>query len=134
MKDTFGFSPDEVTVRTLMFLVVRLAPSPPSTQNSRRRRIIPTTRSKENLAYVWKLLEVLNERKVMAMTRQGLSTEDLDEEARKTFQVELMSDLLRVVLQRISNSSDKIEISIRDAAVEMGVANLCFGPPLDEDL
>jgi pentatricopeptide repeat protein len=134
MKDTFGFSPDAVTVRILMFLVVRLAPSPPSTQNSRRRRIVPSPRSKENLWYVWKLLEVLNERKVMAMTRQGLSTEDLDEEAQKTFQVELMSDLLRVVLQRLSDSSDKIEISIRAAAVEMGVANLGLGPPLDEDL
>lgn len=134
MKDTFGFYPDADTARMLMLQVARLAPVPAGVPKQRRRRLSATPRSKENIAHIEKLLELLNERKVSALATEGREMKDLDDDAQRVFQLELMSDLLRVVIQRMTPDSDQVEEDIQVAARDMGVDGIDVGPPMEDDI
>ncbi|KAK2749787.1 hypothetical protein FQN55_003023 [Onygenales sp. PD_40] len=141
LRHAFGFIPDVVTARIIMFEVVRLLPPPPSPtqqKKSRRRRgaISLNPRSKENLQHVSTLLETLRDRKLMILGRQGFSLEDLDVEARKDHEVGLYVDLLRVVLGRLAVVPERVGDRLDRAVREMGVAEegLYLGEEVPEDL
>ncbi|KLJ06949.1 hypothetical protein EMPG_17557 [Blastomyces silverae] len=140
MRHVFGYIPDVVTARILMFEVVRLLPPPPELEDNKRtrrhrRRISTNPRSKESLQHVTKLLETLRDRKVVELGKQGLLIEDLDMKARKDHEVNLYSDLLRVVLSRLAENPRKNEDKIRKAALEMGESEeLYLGEPVPEEL
>ncbi|PGH18496.1 hypothetical protein AJ80_04466 [Polytolypa hystricis UAMH7299] len=131
LNEIFGFVPDEDTIRLIMFHVVRLTPTPPGTPKNRRRRISTTPRSKENFDQVGKLIDMLKNRKAILLAKQNIKLEDLDEETQDVLQIELMSELFRLILSRIAPKPDKVEESIRIAAAEMGVGDLYLGEPLD---
>ncbi|PGH10088.1 hypothetical protein GX51_00355 [Blastomyces parvus] len=140
MRNVFGYIPDVVTARILMFEVVRLLPPPPELEDTKRtrrhrRRISTNPRSKESLQHVTKLLETLRDRKVVELGKQGLLIEDLDMKARKDHEVSLYTDLLRVVLSRLAENPRKNEDKIRKAALEMGESEeLYLGEPVPEEL
>ncbi|PGH33634.1 hypothetical protein GX50_03544 [[Emmonsia] crescens] len=140
LRHVFGYIPDVVTARILMFEVVRLLPPPPELADNKkarrhRRRISTNPRSKESLQHVTKLLETLRDRKVVELARQGLLIEELDMKARKDHEVSLYTDLLRVVLSRLAENPLKNEDKIRKAALEMGESDeLYLGEPVPEEL
>ncbi|KAL1960793.1 hypothetical protein VTO42DRAFT_6623 [Malbranchea cinnamomea] len=130
LKSIFGFFPDVDTIRILLFLIVRLAPNPDGTPRSRRRRITATPRARENLEYATQLIDVLRDQKTGTLFEQGIEVEELSEEEKKQFEVDLMSDVLRVVMRRLTNDNEAVEEKIRETAVEMGVPDLDLGQPL----
>ncbi|EEH33625.1 pentatricopeptide repeat protein [Paracoccidioides lutzii Pb01] len=140
LRHVFGYIPDVVTGRILMFEVVRLLPPLPKADNSKkarrqRCRISINPRSKETLQHVSKLLETLRDRRETQLAKQGLLIEDLDTKARKDHEVNLYTDLLRVVLSRLAKNPRKIEDKIRKAAMEMGESEeLYLGEPVPEEL
>ncbi|EEH06586.1 pentatricopeptide repeat protein [Histoplasma capsulatum G186AR] len=140
LRHVFGYIPDIVTARILMFEVVRLLPAPLELEDKKkarhhRRRISTNPRSKESLQHVTKLLETLRDRKVVELGKQGLLIEDLDMKSRKDHEVNLYTDLLRVVLSRLAENPRKNEDKIRKAALDMGESEeLYLGEPVPAEL
>jgi pentatricopeptide repeat protein len=131
LKEIFGFFPDTDVVRILLFLIVRIAPLPPGAPKSRRRRISSTPRARENLEYATQLVDGLRSRKEIKLSEEIEDPDQLDEASKQQFEVDLMSDVLRVVLLRLSGDPETVERDLRDAAEEMGVSNVNLGKPPD---
>ncbi|KAJ5246996.1 hypothetical protein N7468_001979 [Penicillium chermesinum] len=134
MRAAFGFAPDDVTARLIILQVARLAGVPAGTPKHRLRRLSSTPRSKENIAQVSRLLEILGERKSMGLRAQGLGIEQLDPHEREQYQLEIIADLLRIVLSRTENLDPvQVERKITLAATEMGVDGIDLGQPIGVD-
>ncbi|BDD57888.1 hypothetical protein MPDQ_004090 [Monascus purpureus] len=127
MSTTFGFYPDDITARILVLQVARLAGVPAGTPKRRLRRLSTTPRSKENIAQVQKLVGILSQRKAAALQAQGLSIEDLDPRERQEYQLEIMSDLLQIVIERVADDPNHVGEEIAAAASEMGVSEINLG-------
>lgn len=134
MRTAFGFAPDDVTARLIILQIARLAGVPAGTPKHRLRRLSSTPRSKENIAQVSQLLDLLGERKSMALETQGLSVEQLDPHEREQYQLEIMASLLRIVLSR-TESLDPVQVErkIMLAAAELGAEGINLGPPMGVD-
>ncbi|KAL3494229.1 hypothetical protein BJX62DRAFT_198874 [Aspergillus germanicus] len=136
LRSTFGFSPDETTARLIILQVARLAAVPSDTPKRRLRRLSSTPKSKENIAHVHRLLELISAQKTSALESRGLNPESLDLHEMQTHQFEIMTDLLRVVMARVSGGSslesDRIEAKILTVAEEMGVRGIYLGPKLGD--
>ncbi|KAJ5702898.1 hypothetical protein N7488_010446 [Penicillium malachiteum] len=131
MNMAFGFAPDNDTARLIVIQVARLAGVPAGTPKHRLRRLSSTPRSKENMAQVSRLLEMLGERKSMALQAQGLSLEQLDLHETQQYQLEIMGQLLRIVLSRAERLNPaQVEDKLYRAAAEMGFEELDLGSPL----
>ncbi|KAL2814766.1 hypothetical protein BJX63DRAFT_190655 [Aspergillus granulosus] len=138
LRSIFGFSPDEATARLIILQVARLAAVPSDTPKRRLRRLSSTPKSKENIAHVHRLLELISAQKTSALESRGLSPEILDPHEMETHQLEITTDLLRIVMARASTASrpdpDRVEAKILAVAEEMGVPGIYLGPKLgDED-
>ncbi|KAJ5088185.1 hypothetical protein N7456_011801 [Penicillium angulare] len=134
MRETFGFTPDDTTARMIVLQVARLAGVPAGTPKHRLRRLSSTPRSKENIAQVTRLLELLGERKSMALKAQGLSLEQLDPYETQQYQLEIMGQLLRIVLSRTDGlDPTQVEDKLDRAIAEMGLQDIDIGPPLGVD-
>jgi hypothetical protein len=131
LRAAFGYSPDEVTARLIILQVSRMAGVPADTPKRRLRRLSSTPRSKENIAQVNRLVEILSERKAAGL--QALSPDQLEPQEKQQYQLEIMSDLLRVVIARTAAAPGQIEDQIAKVAVEMGVSNVDLGSSLDDD-
>ena len=130
MKTLFHFFPDEATARLLIIQVARMAGIPEGTSIRRLRRLKSTPGSKENIARVHRLLEVLSEEKAAILEDNGLDIEHLDPHEKKQCQLEIMSDMLRVMLSRTSRH---MEEDIANAASQMSVLRTDLGSALDEE-
>ncbi|KAL1965963.1 hypothetical protein VTN77DRAFT_4903 [Rasamsonia byssochlamydoides] len=128
MRDMFGFFPDDHTARMLVLQVARMAGVPPGTPKHRLRRLSTMPRSKENIEQVYKLLELLSDRKASMLEAQGLRVEQLDEEERKQYQLEIMADLLISVMERTASSPEQVKEQIATTIVDMGVSGIDVGP------
>lgn len=125
LRETFGFVPDDDTVRILMFQILRLF--------SHKGRIKPSaSRTKQNLDAVSRLFEILRERRTIELAKKGLMVRDLDPEAQKNLNVDILGDLLRVFLNRQTMNVDVTEEGIRCAAEEMGLPHIDLGDPIPE--
>ena len=134
MRKTFGFAPDDATARMVVLQVARLAGVPAGTPKHRLRRLSSTPRSKENIAQVTRLLEMLGERQSMALQAQGLSLEQLDPHEKQQYQLEIICLLLRIVLSRADGLGPvQIEAKLDRAATEMGLPDIELGAPLGVD-
>ena len=131
LKQKFEFFPDHDTLRLLLFLIVRVTAPAADTIKTRRRRIAGIPRSDQNLENAAKLVDVLRDYKTAQLSEtEYITPEDLDDEARKQFEVDLMTDVLRAVLRRSLKDAEKTERKITVAAEEMGVPDLDLGEPL----
>ncbi|KAJ0421027.1 hypothetical protein BJY00DRAFT_282915 [Aspergillus carlsbadensis] len=138
LRSTFGFSPDEATARLIILQVARLAAVPSDTPKRRLRRLSSTPKSKENIAHVHRLLELISVQKTSALESRGLDPESLDPHEMQTHQFEIMTALLRIVMARVSgvsiSESNRVEAKILAVTEEMGVRGIYLGPKLgDED-
>jgi pentatricopeptide repeat protein len=132
MKSAFGFSPDEVTARHIILQVARMAGVPPGTPKRRLRRLSTTPKSKENISHVNRLVEIIGERKVSALQARGLTLGTLEPGEREQYQLELMTDLLRVIMSRAATDPTRLEDQISSAAREMSVSGVDFGTSLED--
>lgn len=136
LRWTFGFTPDETTARLVVLQVARLAAVPADTPKRRLRRISTTPKSKVNIAHVQRLLELLSDRKSATLESRGLTIDTLDPHEKQTHQLEIMTDLLRIVMGRAdgAQSADpaRMEEKIRAVAEEMGVSGIDLGPRLGD--
>lgn len=130
LKENFGFFPDQDASRLLIFLIVRITAPQADTTRTRRRPVALLPRSNQNLENAAKLIDALRDYRITRLSEQGIAPEDLDDDAQKQFEVDLMSDVLRAVLRRLSKDTEKVENKIRVAAEEMGAANLGLGEPV----
>lgn len=136
LKATFHFYPDEATARLIVLQVARLASVPADTPKRRLRRLYSTPRSKENINQVHRLVEILSQRQATALEERGLSIDTLNPRERDECQLEIVSDLLRIVMGRVAGDSDtgRVEEEIARVVSEMGIAgNVHFGRPLGEE-
>ncbi|RMJ22479.1 pentatricopeptide repeat protein [Aspergillus sp. HF37] len=129
----FSVFPDDVTARMVILQVARMAGVPPNTPSRRLRRLSSTPRSKENIAYVNRLLEILSSRKAATLESQGLSIDTLDPQEKQQYQLEILAMLLRVVMSRTAADPERIEDEIAAVAREMGVPGIYLGSPLGRD-
>lgn len=129
----FSLFPDDVTARMVVLQVARMAGVPPNTPSRRLRRLSSTPRSKENIAYVNRLLEILSSRKAATLESQGLSIDTLDPLEKQQYQLEILAMLLRVVMSRKAAEPERIEDEIAAVAREMGVPGIYLGSPLGRD-
>ncbi|KAJ5082002.1 hypothetical protein N7532_011045 [Penicillium argentinense] len=134
MWTVFGNAPDDTTARLIIVQVARLASVPANTPKRRLRHLSSTPRNKENITQVSRLLEMLGERKSMALQTQGLSVEQLDPHEKQQYQLEIMASLLRIVLSRAEGLDPaQVEEKLAAAAAEMQVQGLDIGSPLGVD-
>lgn len=136
LKETFHFYPDEATARLIVLQVARLASVPANTPKRRLRRLHSTPRSKENINQVHRLMEILSQRQTIALEDRGLSIDTLDPRERDECQLEIVSDLLRIVMGRVAGDSDtgRVEEEIARVVGEMGIPeNVHLGRPLGEE-
>ncbi|KAL2869956.1 pentatricopeptide repeat protein [Aspergillus lucknowensis] len=136
LRATFGFSPDETTARLIILQVARLASVPSGTPKRRLRRLSSTPRSKENISHVQRLVELLSEQKASALESRGLNPDSLDPHEKESYQLEIMTDLLRIVMTRATSDPnpdpDRVEKQIVAVAEEMGVSGVHLGPKLGD--
>lgn len=131
MRAAFGFAPDDTTARLIVLQVARLAGVPAGTPKHRLRRLSSTPRSKENISQISRLLEMLGDRKALALQAHGLSVDQLDPHEKQQNQLEIMATLLRIVMSRTDGlSPDQIEDKLLQAAEAMQVSDIDLGPPL----
>lgn len=134
MHAAFGYAPDDVTARMIILQVARLAGVPAGTPKHRLRRLSSTPRSKENISQVSQLLEMLGERKSLALKAQGLNIEQLDPHDKQQYQLEVMASLLRIVLSRTEGlDPGQVEAKLAQAVTEMHVEGIDLGSPLGVD-
>ncbi|EAW15104.1 pentatricopeptide repeat protein [Aspergillus clavatus NRRL 1] len=133
MGAIFGSSPDEVTARLIALQVARMAAVPTDTPKRRLRRLSTTPRSKENIAQVNRLVEILSERKAAGLQAQGLHPDHLEPHEKQQYQLEIMADLLRVVMRRTAADPSQIEDEITTVAAEMGVSPADIGSSMEDD-
>lgn len=136
LKATFNFYPDETTARLVILQVARLAGVPPNTPKRRLRHLSSTPRSKENIKQIHRLVEILSERQTIALGDRGLAVSTLDTHERSECQLEIVSDLIRIIMGRIAGDADsgRVEDKIARAASDMDIAdNVHLGRPLGEE-
>lgn len=134
MRTMFGYAPDDTTARLIVLQVARFASVPADTPKRRLRRLSSTPRSKENITQVTRLLEMLGQRRSMALRAQGLSVDLLDPHEKQQYQLEIMASLLRIVLSRAESLDPaRVEEKLVAAAAEMQVQGIDLGPPLGVD-
>lgn len=133
LRAIFNFHPDEVTARLIVLQVARLAGVPAGTPKRRLRRLSTTPKSKENIAHVNRLIEILSERKIAALQSRGLSLDTLEPQEREQYQLEIMTDLLRIIMGRTATDPAQVEDQIAAAASAMGVSGIDLGSSLEDD-
>ncbi|RAQ54678.1 pentatricopeptide repeat protein [Aspergillus flavus] len=133
LRSIFGFSPDDVTARLIILQVARMAGVPPGTPKRRLRRLSTTPKSKENISHVNRLVEILSERKVSALQARGLTLETLEPQEREQYQLDIMTDLLRIIMGRAATESSRVEDQIASAAEEMNVLGVDLGSSLEDN-
>ncbi|RDW81777.1 pentatricopeptide repeat protein [Aspergillus mulundensis] len=139
LRLTFGFHPDEATARLIILSIARHAAVPSDTPKRRLRRLSSTPQSKANIAYVQRLVELLSDRKSAALEPRGLTIGSLDPHEKETHQLEIMTDLLRIVMGQVNARTnqapdpDRVEEQLCSVAVEMGVPGIYLGPKLGDE-
>jgi superfamily I DNA/RNA helicase len=121
MRDLFGYFPDDQTARMLVLQITRLAVIPAKTKKA-RRRLFAAPNHKEKVQTVHSLLQVLESDKAAMLQEQGLTVDQLSDEERKQYQLEILSDLLVSVMERTVGEQGQVKEEIAVAMQEMGIS------------
>ncbi|PYH46668.1 pentatricopeptide repeat protein [Aspergillus saccharolyticus JOP 1030-1] len=133
LRAMFGFAPDATTVRAIVLQVARMAGVPANTPKRRLRRLSSTPRSKDNVAHVQRLVQMLTDRKNAALEARGQNLEGLEPDEQEQFLLEIMAELLRAVMNRTAQHPTRVEADIVTVAEEMAVSGIDLGSALDGD-
>ncbi|CRG92194.1 hypothetical protein PISL3812_09250 [Talaromyces islandicus] len=122
MRDLFGYFPDDETARMVVLQITRLAVIPAKTPKRARRRLFSTPNHKEKVQTVHSLLHVLEKDKAAMLQEQGLTINQLSDEERKQYQLEILSDLLVSVIERTVGEQGQVKEELAVAMEEMGIS------------
>lgn len=128
MSKSFGMYPDPDTARMIALHISRLRSQDSEVPRNRRSRLV---RSKADVAKVAKVLEMLTERRMEVLADRGMNFEDLDEQQQADEQLYLMSELLRVVMNKVTGDASVAETKVEQAAWDMGVGGIPMRDPLE---
>lgn len=131
MSQSFGMHPDPDTARMIALHITRLRSPDSEVRRSRRSRLARSSNSKADVTKIAKVLEMLTERRLQALAERGLKFENLDEQQQADEQLYLMSELLRVVMHKVTGDASVAETNVEKAAWEMGVGGMSIKDPLD---
>ncbi|QKX54009.1 uncharacterized protein TRUGW13939_01091 [Talaromyces rugulosus] len=122
MRDLFGHFPDEQTARMLVLQITRLSGIPARTPRKARRRLFSTPGQKEKAETVQSLLRILESDKAAMLQEQGLTIDQLSDEERKQYQLEILSDLLVSIIERTVGGKEQVKEQLVVAMEEMGIS------------
>lgn len=131
MSQSFGMYPDPETARMIALHISRLRSPDSGVSRSRRSRMARSSTSKADVAKIAKVLEMLTERRLRVLAECGMNFEDLDEQQQADEQLYLMSELLRVVMSKVTGDVSVAETNVEKAASNMGVGGIAIRDPLD---
>ena len=130
MSQSFGMYPDPDTARMIALHISRLRSQDSKTRQSRRSRLARSS-SKADVAKIAKVLEMLTEGRLKVLADRGMKFDELDEQQQADEQLYLMSELLRVVMNRVVGDASVAEMNVEKAAWDMGVGGMPIKDPLD---
>jgi hypothetical protein len=123
LQQLFGQYPDEVTSRLIVLQIARFPPPDPHSAPSGPRLV---------RRWVWKLqtaissvndiLQIVSDQRAVAVMDAGLDPQDLDETAAKQFQLDVLSDLLVLIINRLAPFNSKVDNEVKAAAEAMNIS------------
>ncbi|KAI5305273.1 translocation protein S66 [Ascosphaera pollenicola] len=128
LKQTFGFVPDSEDVQICVSLLVRIVQMKAHPRARRRSRII--NRTSTSIDKVAQVMELVRDQRLAALGKEDVRLEDLTAEEQRLLQVEIVTDSLKVFLNRLDGQSDITDAKIRKAAEDMGLPDIYLGKPL----
>ncbi|MCJ1361319.1 hypothetical protein MMC16_000417 [Acarospora aff. strigata] len=131
MRQSFGMFPDHDTARMIALHISRLKSSESRSWKTRHSRLARSSNSKADLAKITKILEMLTERRLKTLTERGINIEDMNQAQQADELLHLLSELLRVVMNRMTGEASIVENNIGKAAWEMGVGGITIEDHLD---
>ena len=130
MSQSFGMYPDPDTARMIALHISRLRSQDSKTRQSRRSRLARSS-SKADVAKIAKVLEMLTEGRLKVLADRGMKFDELDEQQQADEQLYLMSELLRVVMNKVVGDASVAEMNVEKAAWDMGVGGMPIKDPHD---
>ena len=125
LKASFGFSPDQDTMRMITLQLTSMGTSAPKGSGRRRARLSSSTQYKANINRISRVMELLIEQRGQTLQERGIQ---IDEAGHIEEHLYLIAELLRTVLRRITPDPVEMEKGIEKAAWDMGVSGV---PMLD---
>ncbi|KAI9834736.1 MAG: hypothetical protein M1819_002821 [Sarea resinae] len=134
MKASFGIDPSEDTARMVVLQIARMsAPALEAATVSAprgRRARTGNSNSKTAIARISRVLEMLAKQRKDAHAAKGVDVSNFDENERAAENLNLISDLIRVVLVRTASDKSAVQKGIEKAAWDMGVSGIPLGDNL----
>lgn len=131
LKDSFGFLPNDETLRMIPMQVARIGlEKPQMTRKRRRSRLSDMAGHAIKVADVSKVLDLVVEERIEALNRQGINLEECSAQRQNEERVHILAGFLRVVIQRFGQDEQATNNAIMGAAEEMGVRGIDLQDPL----
>ncbi|KAL8850712.1 MAG: hypothetical protein Q9221_004360 [Calogaya cf. arnoldii] len=125
LKATFGFFPNDETLRMIPMLVARKGLGQPQmTRKRRRSRLSDVPGFKVKLANVSKVLDLVVEQRMETLKRQGIKLENYSTERQNEEQIHMLAAFLRVIIRRYAEDEQRSNEGIKTAAEEMGAVGI----------
>ena len=132
LRDTFGFYPEESTVRIVTVQLARLGEEKRDVK-LRRARLAESRQSQKRLEDVMRLLKSITERRVRELAAAGRPVESLGPAEAQEEGLYRMAILLRMILRTRDATladDDALDHRLETVAFEMGAGALSMSPPL----
>ncbi|KAF2459962.1 hypothetical protein BDY21DRAFT_281560 [Lineolata rhizophorae] len=126
MHSRFGVGPQKRTSDSLVQEIARISFRADGKTPRMRREVQRSAAFKGNVQKVRAVLEMLRSRRLRDLEDEGVSLEDLGADELNQFNLNLFSELIRVVSIR-SDTPDRVEAAIRQAKTEMNGEDLETG-------
>lgn len=118
----FGQFPDDATSRLIVIQIARLLPPDPNHRPSGRRGSrVRVGKMDAAIAAVNEILQIVSDQRAVALMDSGLDPQEMDEPTTKQFQLDVLSDLLVVFLNRVAGATANVDNETRAVAGVMGV-------------
>ena len=129
LRDYFDFYPDKTTQQLVGRHVVRFLHSKRPTASRSRIEGKVVKRRKEKV--VDEILQLVHHERARTLAEAGYDDfEELRDEIRREERLYVLAEFLRTIMRKTMSSGTDIEEKIREAALEMGVAELKIKDPL----
>lgn len=124
LHQLFDVAPNAGTARLITVAVSNIPDRPGYIRSTSRTQLSANEARTKRVA---KVLKALRDRRAAAALEDGVKIDELEETARNTENINLLSELIRVVLVRSGMPVDHVEQAIEEASQEMGVGGINTG-------
>ncbi|KAI4144602.1 MAG: hypothetical protein L6R39_004111 [Caloplaca ligustica] len=125
LKRSFGFLPNDETLRMIPMQVARIGfEEPLMTRKRRRSRLSELAGNRNRIANVSKVLDLVIEQRLELLNRNGIKLEECSAERQNEEQVHILAEFLRVVMRRHTQDEQAMTDAITAAAEDMGVGGI----------